>query len=185
MLVLEGLLPHISDTSLINYFSNPTQKASLARNLGAQGVIFINSENNDTTEKLNYFALNKCPQLFKNIKHNINHDNTNLEYVVQVAPNKSRSRLKSYLGTIPDYGSSDVKGVAISDVTSVGPAEKAGLKSENIVVQLGEDKVKSLYDYTRATGNTIPSKQTFIIIQRGNQGIELKITPTARKKTFI
>tara|TARA_B100001093_G_scaffold434121_1_gene431448 strand:+ start:143 stop:424 length:282 start_codon:yes stop_codon:yes gene_type:complete len=78
LLVLNGLLPHISDTSIINYFSNPTQKSSLARNLGAQGIIFINSENNDTTEKLNYSALNICSQLFKNIKHNINHDNTNL-----------------------------------------------------------------------------------------------------------
>ena len=55
---------------------------------------------------------------------NINRDNDDLKYVAQVAPNKSRSRLKSYLGTIPDYGSSDVKGVAISGVISGGPAEK-------------------------------------------------------------
>lgn len=135
----------------------------------------------DTPEKLNYSALNKCAQLFKNITLNVNHDNNNLKYVAQVAPNKSRSRLKSYLGTIPDYGSSDVKGVAISGVTSGGPAEKAGLKSEDIVMQLGEEKVESIYDYTRAIGNTIPNKQTYIIIQRENQRIELKITPTARK----
>ncbi len=135
----------------------------------------------DTPEKLNYSALNKCAQLFKNITININNDNNNLEYVAQVAPNKSRSRLKSYLGTIPDYSSSDVKGVAISGVTSGGPAEKAGLKSEDIVVQLGEEKVESIYDYTRAIGKTIPNKQTYIIIKRRNQRLEFKITPTARK----
>ena len=135
----------------------------------------------DTPEKLNYSALNKCAQLFKNITLNINRDNDDLKYVAQVAPNKSRSRLKSYLGTIPDYGSSDVKGVAISGVTSGGPAEKAGLKSEDVVVQLGEERVESIYDYTRAIGNTIPNKQTYIIVQRGNERLELKITPTARK----
>jgi hypothetical protein len=52
VMVLDGLPPHITDTSVINYFSNPTQKASLARNLGAQGIIFVNSENNDTTKQI-------------------------------------------------------------------------------------------------------------------------------------
>ena len=52
VMVLEGIPPHITDTSVINYYSNPTQKASLARNLGAKGIIFINLENNDTTKQL-------------------------------------------------------------------------------------------------------------------------------------
>ena len=48
-------------------------------------------------------------------------------------------------------------------------------------MQLGEEKVESIYDYTRAIGKTIPNKKTYIIIQRANQRLELKITPTARK----
>ncbi len=64
-----------------------------------------------------------------------------MKYVAQVAPNKPISLLKSYLGTISGYDSSDVKGVAISGVTSGVPAEKAGLKSEGIEVQLGEERI--------------------------------------------
>ena len=93
------------------------------------------------SKKLNYYALIKCAQLFKNITLNFNNHNNNLKYVGQKAPNKPRSRPKSYLGTKADYGSSVVKGVSISSEISDGPAEKTGLKSNDIVVQLGEEKV--------------------------------------------
>ena len=68
----------------------------------------------------------------------------------------------------------------MSGVASGGPADKAGLKSNDIVIQLNGQKIESIYDYTNAIGNLSPNNETTIMIQRGKEQIILKITPTPR-----
>ena len=133
----------------------------------------------DTPEKINYNALKSTAELFTNIILNLN-DNPNLQFVSQKPPQKSRTSMRSYLGTIPNYGLTDVTGVALSGVASGGPADKAGLKSNDIVIQLNGQKIESIYDYTNAIGNLSPNNETTIMIQRGKEQIILKITPTPR-----
>jgi len=45
---------------------------------------------------------------------------------------------------------------------------KESLKSRDIIVQCGEEKVDSINEYLRSMGNTIPRKKTYIKIQNGN-----------------
>jgi len=50
------------------------------------------------------------------------------DYVVMEKPGRSmgKANLRAYLGTVPDYASSDVVGVRLSGVAKGGPAERAG-----------------------------------------------------------
>ena len=58
-------------------------------------------------------------------------------------------RLRAYLGTIPDY-TTEVKGVKLSGVRGGSPAEKAGLKGGDVIVEFAGQKIANIYDYTYA-----------------------------------
>ena len=47
-----------------------------------------------------------------------------------------REQLRAFLGTIPDY-TTEVEGVKLSGVRAGGPAEKAGIKGGDIIVEFG------------------------------------------------
>ena len=54
-----------------------------------------------------------------------------------------------YFGSIPDFGQTE-KGVKFSDVRPGSPAEKAGLKAGDVLVQFGDKPINNLYDFTDA-----------------------------------
>ena len=103
-----------------------------------------------------------------------------LDYVAQAPPPKSRGRLRVYLGTIPDYSQTDKKGVLLSGVSKGGPADMAGLKSEDIIIELKGKKIESIYDYTDAIGLLKPKEKAIIKIIRKQKVLSLNITPSSR-----
>jgi S1-C subfamily serine protease len=54
-----------------------------------------------------------------------------------------------YFGSIPDFGQTE-NGVKFSDVHPGSPAEKAGLKAGDVLVQFGDKPINNLYDFTDA-----------------------------------
>ncbi len=56
--------------------------------------------------------------------------------------------LRVYFGTIPDYAASDTTGVRLAGVATGGPAESAGLRAGDVVVEVAGRRVDNLYDYT-------------------------------------
>ncbi len=78
-----------------------------------------------------------------------------------------------YLGTIPDYGDTDVEGLKLSGVRKGGPAEKAGIKGGDIIVKFGEKEVKNIYDYMYALQTYKPGDQVEIVVLRGEDKISL------------
>ncbi len=85
-----------------------------------------------------------------------------------------------FLGTIPDYSQEGVTGVRISGVAKNSPAEKAGLKSGDIITEFDQTKIENIYDYVYVLQSVKPSLKTNIKISR-NQKIEtLEITPALK-----
>lgn len=92
----------------------------------------------------------------------------------------SRDALRVYLGTIPDYAT-EVKGVKLSGVRGGSPAEKAGLKSGDILVEFAGQKVANIYDYTYALDAAKIGQPLLLKILRADQPLEITVTPEARR----
>ena len=81
----------------------------------------------------------------------------------------------AYLGTVPDMTESP-GGVLLSGVRSGSPAEEAGLKAGDIVIQLGDHAIKDLYDLTDALNAYRPGDTVALVYLRGGERLETRTT---------
>ena len=88
-------------------------------------------------------------------------------------------RLRAYLGTVPDYAT-DAAGMAIATVVDGGPAQRAGLRGGDVVVELAGRPVRNVYDYTYAIEAMRPGETVAMTVLREGRRVELEITPEAR-----
>ena len=106
----------------------------------------------DDVEALNYEGMERLVALVNGMILDIAAAAERPEYV-EVERSQSgggaRDTLRAYLGTIPDY-STDTAGVKLSGVRAGGPADKAGLKSGDVIVEFGGQQIANIYDYTYA-----------------------------------
>ncbi len=137
----------------------------------------------DTPDKLNYPDLTRITEFSERLVLDLVGVTDAPEYVkVERAKNEggSRDSMRAYLGTIPDYAS-DIQGVKLSGVSGGGPADKAGVKGKDVIVEFAGKKITNIYDYTYALDAVKIGEPVTVIVLRGGERIELEITPEARK----
>lgn len=87
----------------------------------------------------------------------------------------------AYLGTVPDMAGDVARGVRLSGVRAGSPAEKAGLKRDDVITRIGEHDVSDLQAMTDALrahkpGDTVPveiirdGKPTTVTVTFGTRG---------------
>jgi hypothetical protein len=99
------------------------------------------------------------------------------------SPDQGASERREFavtLGVIPDYGSS-AEGMKIGGLRPGGPAELAGMKSGDIIVQLHGKKIMNIYDYMDVLGTLSPDKETDAQVQRDGSLLNLVVKPGKRK----
>ncbi len=136
----------------------------------------------DDVDLLNYEGLLKVTKFAKLMTQELLKPDTKITYQkVEMSANKKASMrgFKVFLGTIPDYGS-DVEGVKLSGVRSNGPADKAGVQADDIIVFLAGKEIKNIYDYTYILGDLVANEKTKMIVLRNGERVELEITPEAK-----
>ena len=137
----------------------------------------------DTAATLNYEGLERITQFAADLVRDLAAAPERPDYL-QVASSGSRGggreRLRAYLGTIPDYAS-EVAGVKLTGTRGGSPADKAGLQTGDIIVEFGGQKIANIYDYTYALDAVKIGQPVKISVQRGDQRLELTVTPEARK----
>jgi hypothetical protein len=84
-----------------------------------------------------------------------------------------------YLGTIPDYAE-EVKGVKLSGVREGSPAERAGMKSGDVIVDFAGKKIENVYDYTYALQQHKPDEVVTVIVLRDGKRLPLQIKLASR-----
>jgi S1-C subfamily serine protease len=81
-----------------------------------------------------------------------------------------------YLGSIPDMSAPDVPGVRLTGVRADSPADKAGIKAGDIIVEFDGKPVKDLYQYTEAMQARQPGDTVKIVVLREGARVELSAT---------
>lgn len=81
-----------------------------------------------------------------------------------------------WLGTVPDMGASDAPGLRLSGVTAGSPAEKAGLKTGDLVVELGGVPVVDLQSYSEALYSKKPGDVIEVVVRRGTERLTFSVT---------
>jgi Tol biopolymer transport system component len=84
------------------------------------------------------------------------------------------------LGTIPAYAGSDEPGVEIQGVRPGGPADKAGLEANDIIVGLNGKDTNNIYDFMNILNGLKSGVEVEIIINRNGEQRKLMIIPEAR-----
>ena len=136
----------------------------------------------DDPETLNYNGIERISDLAHGIVLDLISAAKRPEYVrVERTQSESGSRdtLRAYLGTIPDY-TTEGTGVKISGVRAGAPADKAGLKGGDVIVQFGGQEITNIYDYTYALDAVKIGEPVEVVVLRDGKRITLTVTPEAR-----
>ncbi|HVN32144.1 MAG TPA: M20/M25/M40 family metallo-hydrolase [Thermoanaerobaculaceae bacterium] len=86
-----------------------------------------------------------------------------------------RRSFKVRTGVIPEFGY-EGSGVKLSGVRGGSPADRAGLKAGDIVVQFGPREIRNIYDYMYALGDHKAGETVVLKVKRGNETLELPVT---------
>ncbi len=132
----------------------------------------------DDLDKINIPGAVKIGDLTLHLIGLLMQDQPKLDYIKVAAASPSRGGFRVSLGTVPDYAAK-VDGVQITEAKKGGPAEAAGLKSGDIITKLGTREIHNFDDYMACFGELQPGAEVPIVIRRGDQTLDLKITPGA------
>jgi S1-C subfamily serine protease len=135
----------------------------------------------DTPEKINYEGLKKIADFVRSAVLDVSNGPLSYRAVESNHNSMVGRKFRVYLGTIPDYSQDGVKGVKISGTSEKSPAEKAGLKAQDIIVEIAGQKIENLYDFTYALQMVKPGTETSIKVQRQQGILELRITPQVKE----
>lgn len=91
---------------------------------------------------------------------------------VAQAPRASRG---AYLGSIPDMAAGDATGLRLTGVRAGSPADQAGLRADDVIVEFGGMPVKDLYGYTDAIAAHAPGDTVTVVVRRAGQRLPLTV----------
>jgi hypothetical protein len=90
-----------------------------------------------------------------------------------------RDDVRPYTGTVPDYAAG-VEGLRLSGVADGGPAELAGLRAGDIIVEFAGIAIANVHDYARALGAATIGEPVTVVCLRDGERLAFTLTPTAR-----
>jgi Zn-dependent M28 family amino/carboxypeptidase len=137
----------------------------------------------DTADKINYEDLDRVADFAVALASRVGDQPEALAFAkVQQAQDSGggRAGVRIFTGTIPDYAT-DVKGLLLGGVIGGGPAEQAGLQKGDVIVQIGEQTIANIYDYTYALEALKVNVAVKLVYMRGTERKETTLTPSARK----
>jgi S1-C subfamily serine protease len=136
----------------------------------------------DTADKIDYEDLDRVVDFAAAILRRVEEMNDPPAFtkVEQQSQPGGRAGVRVFTGTIPDY-STEVKGLLLSGVVGGGPAEQAGLRKGDIIVEIAGQTIANIYDYTYALDVLKIGQPAKVVFIRDGKRQEATLTPGARK----
>lgn len=132
----------------------------------------------DDVEKINEEGEKIILDFIYDFTFAIANNETRPDYVYVERKEGTRGGWKVYVGTIPDYGNTD--GFKLSGVSPNSPAEKAGLKGGDIMLQFGDRKVNNIYDFVYALQDHVPGDVVQVVVKRNGEVKTLELVLGAK-----
>jgi Zn-dependent M28 family amino/carboxypeptidase len=137
----------------------------------------------DTADKIDYDDLDRIVLFAAAITRRVEDQDQALQFTKVAEPMQSgagRAGVRVFTGTIPDY-STEVKGLLLGGVIGGGPAEQAGLRKGDVIVEIAGQTIANIYDYTYALDVLKIGQPAKLVYLREGKRLETTLTPAARK----
>lgn len=136
----------------------------------------------DDVEKINASGEARVVDLAFNTIKNLDARPVRLTFVKSTKPAQmaGSSGSQAYLGSVPDMSAGSVPGIKLTGVRAGSPAEQAGLKADDIIVELGGAKVTDLETYAIALYSHKPGETVTIAFLRDGKRMETTVTLASR-----
>jgi len=183
-----GFVTGIKSNVVKNDFGSSDHSSFLEKNIPAiqlfSGANADFHNPSDTVEKLDLPGMVKVATVLKETVTYLSERETFLENLLDASKNKpkegkQKSGRKVSLGTVPDFGF-EGKGVLVSDVVPKSPADKAGIKANDIIIGINADEVTSLRSFSNVLRKYKPSDDVIVKIKREDNVLEISATLKAR-----
>jgi hypothetical protein len=136
----------------------------------------------DKPETLNYTGIKNITDFLVALVLTLEKKPNQIDYhEVQKTRDNTEREFKIYLGTIPDYANADVIGVKLSGAAKNSPADHAGLKAGDVIIELAGKNIHDIYDYTFVLNALPVGKPVKLIALRGHAKITLTIVARYRE----
>jgi aminopeptidase YwaD len=132
----------------------------------------------DDADKISAAGEAKVVTLAERVVREIDARAARLTFVRSAAPPAvagSRTATQVYLGSIPDMAAPEMKGLRLTGVRAGSPADSAGLKAGDIVVELGGKPVTDLQSYSDALYAFSPGDVVEIVAMRGAERMRFRV----------
>ncbi|MCZ6654751.1 MAG: M28 family peptidase [Planctomycetota bacterium] len=136
----------------------------------------------DTADKVNYEGLTQIARFVSLIARSLSTQGDMPDYVLmeQKSGGPRRARGRVYLGTMPDYAG-EARGALLSSVTKGSPADQAGLRGGDLIVELAGNTIENVQDYSAAIGALKVGQPAAVVVLRNEKRVKLTITPGSRE----
>ena len=131
----------------------------------------------DDADKINAAGEARVIELAERVVRDIDARDTRLSFVKAAAPPPVAARPGSnvYLGSIPDMASGDITGLKLTGVRAGSPADSAGIRAGDIVVELGGKPVTDLQTYSDALYSYKPGDTIKVVVMRDGRRLILDV----------
>lgn len=85
-----------------------------------------------------------------------------------------RVSFKVTLGIMPDYSWTG-EGLRVDGIIDNRPAQQAGLQADDVIIQIGKDKVKGIQTYMQALGHLNFGEKTTVVVLRKGKTVALPV----------
>jgi Peptidase family M28/PDZ domain len=98
-----------------------------------------------------------------------------MDFLTTKQPQNQARNFKVTMGVMPDYAY-DKKGMRIDGVTDGKPAAKAGIKTGDVIVKIGETEIENVYTYMDVLTKLKKGDTAKVVVKRGNEDVVLDVT---------
>jgi hypothetical protein len=129
----------------------------------------------DDYEKLNVSGMRRVGEMVTEIALKLAEDPARPTYKEVASSQRGGGGDRPYFGSIPDFAQ-DQPGYAINGVAKESPAEKAGLKGGDVIIQFGESRIGNLEDFDSALRKYKAGDRVPVVVKRDGKEVTLQVT---------